>query len=329
MNWKRFLIEVIRCILATVPILGSFYLIWALHVRKKYWLRIIPFLCVLSFFLAVMSIDRTEGKINRLQSSLSQTIENTLFSYRFLPNEKLTIEQFSGTIRDILSGEVEFDPTLLNDNSSLQEKYQEVIDKYYGIYETAYTTNLSAGVSLHIPFTEKKEIRAEIESFCAQYADLRYADSFFLNFLELSFFLLWLGSIPLSIYIFYKYPSVPKIKFSETTTPSRSMQQSRKEIDIDQILSRAEPQSSPPPTHPSLVKINYVSESDIRNQLGLNAIHAKRIIEERATNGDFLDFANFVKRVRISERICDQFKDRLDFSTNNQPTRPYGRVFEI
>jgi hypothetical protein len=146
---------------------------------------------------------------------------------------------------------------------------------------------------------------------------MQHPDSNFFVFSIISFFLLWLFSIPFSAHIFYKYLFV-----SETDNHIGS-------VDIDTIISGTNP-SSPTIITPSVpVKINYASETEIQEQLKMTAIQAKTIFTERETNGNFLDFSDFVKRTRLSERICNQFKDQLDFSINNQLNNQSGRVLDI
>jgi hypothetical protein len=332
MNKKKILGGLIGFILAILPIIGSCGLGILLYVRKKYKLLLLPALCVLFFTLATTVDHKAEGQRNHLQTSLSQEIENKIFSISFLSDKKLTIEQFSNTVQGILNDNISLDMSKLSEYPKLPEEYQKIIDKYYTIYETEYAKNLSTDVSFYVPVTEKKEIQAELNSFCSNYARIQHPDSDFFVFFMLSFFLLWLFSFPFSAYIFYKYLFKSKAENSENIVPIESIQANLNDtssVDIDKIISDTEPQSPPTAIDSFPIKINYASETEIQEQLKMAAIQAKMIFMERETNGNFLDSSDFVKRTRLSERICNQFKDRLDFSLNNQLNKQSGRVLDI
>ena len=331
MNRKKNLGGLFGFLLAFLPVIGSCGLGILLYVRKKYKLLFFPALCILFFFLAMTANNEIERQRNLLESSLSQTIENKIFSIFFPANEKLTIEQFSNTVRGILSEDIALDEKQLSENQYFSKQYQKLIDKYYMIYETEYAKNLSAGASFYVPVTEKKEIQAELYSLCFGYARIQYPDSDFYTFYMAVFVLLWLFSIPFSTYIFYKYLFISKTDNSKKIVynkPSQKNLNDTSSIDIDEIISSPEPQSPTVVTQSTPIKINYLSETDIQKQLGMTAIQTKMILAERETNGNFLNFSDFIKRTRLSERACNQFKDKLDFSLNNQ-NKQSGRLLDI
>jgi hypothetical protein len=53
------------------------------------------------------------------------------------------------------------------------------------------------------------------------------------------------------------------------------------------------------------------------------------IVAERKTQGDYLDYGDFVKRTGLSERVCRGFRDGLDFTAKHFPERKQGRVLDI
>jgi len=332
MNGKKLLGGVLGFVLALFPVLGSCGLGTLLFIRKKYKLLLIPALCIL-FFIIGMSINTDIERQRTLSKvSLSQTIENKIFSIPFPSDKKLTIEEFSNTVQNILSEDITPGTKPFSDYPYLLEEYQKLIDKYYTIYETEYAKKLSAGASFYVPATEKKEIRAELNSFCLGYARVQHPDSNFFIFSIVSFAMLWLFSIPFSAYIFYNYLFNPETnKFSNIAHYESSINlndEGTGSIDIDKIISTAELQSPASTTQSLPVKINYISETEIQKQLKMTAIQAKMIVAERETNGNFLDFSDFMKRTSLSERICNQFKEQLDFSLNNQSNKQSGRVLE-
>ena len=317
----------IGLILSLIPIIGSCGLGILLFIREKYKLLFIPSLTILFFIFAATANREVVRQRNHLTTSLSQTIENNIFSISFPADEKFTIEQFSNTVRNSLSQDIMSD-TILFEDIELYKTYQKIIDKCYTIYETEYTKNISNGVSFYIPVADKKEIQAELNSFCSRYARMKYADSNFFNFSVAAFMLLWLFSIPFTTYIFSKYlykPQNGNFGYIVQNAPTQRSLNDKGGIDIDEIVSAATEPQSPVNITQSLVKINYISEADINEQLGATIIQAKMILAERETNGNFLDFTDFLKRTNLSERFCNQFKDRLDFSLNKQS----GRIFDI
>jgi DNA uptake protein ComE-like DNA-binding protein len=332
MKREKFWGGLIGFLLAIVPIIGSCGLGILLYVRKKYKLLFFPALCMLSIILIMTINNDVTRERNYLAATLPQTIENKIFSIAFPANEKLTIEQFSNAVRDILSEDIISDTTLLIRNLHISEKYQKIIDQYYMIYETEYAKNLPTGVSFYAPVTEKEKIQAELKSFCSGYARIQHPDPDYFTFFSVIYFLLWLFSIPFSAHIFYKYLFISKEKKSGNAVPAKPSQNNLNDtasVNIDKIISGTAPQALPIIAHLSPVKINHISEADIQKQLNINAIQAKIVFTEREANGNFLDFSDLVKRTCLSERICNRFKDRLDFSPNSQLNKKSGRVLDI
>jgi len=318
MKGKKLLGGFIGFVSAFVPFFGSLWLGVLLCVRKKYKLLFIPLLCILSLILGIFS---DASKIEKLPD----TIENKIFSIPFPMDEKMTIEQFSETVQNALSD------TLSNNAKNMQE-YQKLLDKCYMIYETEYIKNLSTGNSFYLPVTKKYEIQKELDAFRASYFQSHRSEINFFNFSLVLLVLSYLFSIPFSGYVFYKYLFNVKTDNSENVAHNNSSQRKLNDtsnIDIEEIISTIEPQT-PAIIAPSIsVKINYASVMEIQEELKVTAIQAKMILAEREATGNFLDFPDFIKRVGLSERICNQFKDRLDFSLNNQSNKQSGRVLEF
>ncbi|MCL1933466.1 MAG: hypothetical protein FWF53_06630 [Candidatus Azobacteroides sp.] len=372
MSWKKILGGLIGLIVAFFPIVGTCIVVILLFVREKHKLLFIPALCIMFFILGMTVNRKIERQRNLLIASLSQTIENKIFSSSFPSHEKLTIEQFSDTVRSILREDIpqlsgsqnvseeyqnlidkfssdeklileQFSDSIrnilyentpqLSENQIVSEKYQNLIDKCYAIYKTEYAENLSAGAFFYIPAAEENEIQEELNSFCRSYAIVQHPDSGFYTFSMVSFVLLWLFSIPYSGCLFYKYLFLAKTSnvknIVHNEPPQRNLNDTNN-VDIDKIISSLE-RPSPSITTQSLpvIKINSISETAIREQLNTTVIQAKMILTERETNGNFLDFSDFLKRSGLSERVCNQLKDRLDFSLNSQLNKKPGRVLEI
>jgi len=318
MKGKKILGIPIGTFLAILPFFGSYCLGVLLYVRKKYKLLFIPALCILSFILAIVS------DASRIEK-LPDIIENKVFSISFPTDKKLTIEQFSRTVQNALRD------TLPDDARNMQE-YQELLAKCYVIYETEYSKNSSDGDSFYLPIKEKYEIQEELDSFRSNYFHSHRLRINFFNFSLFLFILLYLFSIPFSVYIFNKYLFVSKTDNSENIARNNVTQKKLNDtssIDIEEIISIAKPQSPTIEASSVPVKINYASATEIQEELKVTAIQAKMILTERKTTGNFLDFPDFIKRTGLSERVCNQFKDRLDFSLNNQSIKQSGRVFDI
>ena len=318
MKTKNIFGGLIGFVIPMLPILGSLILGILLYVRKKYKLLFIPGLCLL-FFILAMVYD--VGKIEKLPGA----IENKFFSISFPTDEKMTLEQFSNTVQSALRD------TLSDDAKNMQE-YQKLLDKCYMLYKTEYTKNRSDGDSFYLSVTGKDKIKENLDSFRSSYIhNHRYRINFY-NFSLVLFFLLYLFSIPFSVYIFYKYLFIPKTDNFESIVHNNATQKKLYDsppVDIDKIISVAEPQS-PTITAPSIpVKINYASITEIQEELKTTAIQSKMILEERKSNGDFLDFSDFIKRTGLSERVCNQFKNRLDFSVNTQSNKQLGRILDV
>ena len=259
-------------------------------------------------------------------------IENKIFSISFSSSEKLTIEQFSNIFRNEFNEQVAHEQ--LYEKINLPEKYQRLIDKFFILYETEFSKFRTTDTLFYIPVAEKETIHSEIKSFANDYARMKYPDSNFYFFSSLMLVLLWIFIIPFSTYMFYKYfdnygRDISHSNINENY-PSTALNDS-----IDQITFPTEPQSPQPlqppanTIQPVTVKINEISETDIQKQLNMTAIQAKMILAERDMNGVFHNFSDFLKRTGLSERMCNQFKERLDFYINNQSNTPSGRLLDI
>ena len=320
MKRKKILGGLIGFFLACVPVFGSYGLIALLCVRKKYKLIFIPILCILFLILGVISNSNT-SKIEKLPKS----IENKIFSISFPTDEKMTIEQFSKTVQNSLSD------TLSNDAKNMPE-YQDLLDKCYMVYETEYIKNFSTCDSFYLPVMKKYKIQEELDSFRENYLQSHRWSINFSNFFMVLFVLSYFFSIPFSVHIFYKYLFNAKTDYSENIVRNNSSQRrinDTSSIDIEEIISVVETPTPAIIASSIPVKINYASVMEIQEELKLTAIQAKTILAERETNGNFLDFPDFIKRVGLSERRCNQFKDQLDFSLNNQSHKQSGRVLEF
>ena len=292
---------------ALLPILGWLFLIGLLLTQKKSKYLFIPLLCGLLFIIIITVEKENRKDRNSLQASLPPTIENRFFSISFSSAEKLTIEQFSNNIRSILPEDLE--PERLSEKNKLPKIYQRLIDKFYILYETEFLKFRATDVSFYIPITEKETIRSEIISFSNDYAQIKHPDSNFYFISRLLFVLLWIFIIPFTTYMFYNYSDIDGRDISDSN-----------------INENCFPTNT---TQPNSVKINEIPEAEIQKQLNLTAIQAKMILAERDTNGAFHNFSDFLKRTGLSERLCNQFKERLDFSFSSQSNTQSGRLLDI
>jgi DNA uptake protein ComE-like DNA-binding protein len=190
-------------------------------------------------------------------------------------------------------------------------------------------------VSTKINYATEAEMRAQLGLTASNAKHIISARKAHGNFLDLHDFMKKTRFSNTACRGFKKYldftirPSEPQLSQPEQKPlrkASQPVMNDSAKINLDKIIREAQADT---PARLPVIKINYASETEIRERLGVTIIQAKMIVSERKTQGDYLDYGDFVNRTGLSERACSRFKDDLDFTINHSPNRKQGRVLDI
>ncbi len=328
---KRTLYGLIGALLATMSLgilsfvgLGIFF-----YKRKKYKHVVLAAITV-AFFILLLIVSNIDASSQQKEQRplLEQTIKSNLFSIHYSPLEILTIEQINKVVQENLKDEINFEELTADE----QKKFQNIVKTYYSLYANHYASKRHSSAKFLIPHTEIDKLDNTVSSFCSAYIERKYPESDVLSFLYVVFALLYIFSIPYTAYCFAKYITTPAVA-QPKGPPVKKQEEVNDVVDPDWVTNKQKPtfrEDSEATSVRIVVKINSASLTEIKDSLGVNSIHAQIIARERTEKGCYVDFADFVQRMRgiLSERICNGFKDRLDFSVENDNQRR-GRVVDF